>query len=103
MGRLWPEGVPQIRNEHGSACETDFVSPVTGYAHDEAGNRPKRSLGVYLGMVGHKIPKLRGQAVEGMCAPKSIARLPRQHQTLVQQEARLVIGTQLNGDPSLSK
>jgi hypothetical protein len=39
--RLWPEGVPQIRNEHGSAY-------VTGYAHDEAGNL------IYLGMVGHK-------------------------------------------------
>jgi len=38
---LWPEGVPQIRNEHGSAY-------VTGYAHDEAGNL------IYLGMVGHK-------------------------------------------------
>ncbi len=38
---LWLEGVPQIRNEHGSAY-------VTGYAHDEAGNL------VYLGMVGHK-------------------------------------------------
>jgi hypothetical protein len=41
IDRLWPEGVPQIRNEHGSAY-------VTGYAHDEAGNL------VYLGMVGHK-------------------------------------------------
>ena len=41
LDRLWPEGVPQIRNEHGSAY-------VTGYAHDEAGNL------VYLGMVGHK-------------------------------------------------
>jgi hypothetical protein len=41
VDRLWPEGVPQIRNEHGSAY-------VTGYAHDEAGNL------VYLGMVGHK-------------------------------------------------
>jgi len=39
--RLWPDGVPQIRNEHGSAY-------VTGYAHDEAGNL------IYLGMVGHK-------------------------------------------------
>jgi hypothetical protein len=38
---LWPDGVPQIRNEHGSAY-------VTGYAHDEAGNL------IYLGMVGHK-------------------------------------------------
>ena len=38
---MWPIGVPQIRNEHGSAC-------ITGYAHDEAGNL------VYLGMVGHK-------------------------------------------------
>jgi hypothetical protein len=42
IDRLWPEGVPQIRNEHGSAY-------VTGYAHDEAGNL------VYLGMVGHKL------------------------------------------------
>lgn len=41
VDRLWPEGVPQIRNEHGSAY-------VTGYAHDEAGNL------IYLGMVGHK-------------------------------------------------
>ncbi len=41
IDRLWSEGVPQIRNEHGSAY-------VTGYAHDEAGNL------VYLGMVGHK-------------------------------------------------
>jgi hypothetical protein len=41
VDRLWPDGVPQIRNEHGSAY-------VTGYAHDEAGNL------VYLGMVGHK-------------------------------------------------
>jgi hypothetical protein len=41
VDRLWLEGVPQIRNEHGSAY-------VTGYAHDEAGNL------VYLGMVGHK-------------------------------------------------
>ena len=41
IDRLWPEGVPQIRNEHGSAY-------VTGYAHDEAGNL------AYLGMVGHK-------------------------------------------------
>jgi len=41
VDRLWPEGVPQIRNEHGSVY-------VTGYAHDEAGNL------VYLGMVGHK-------------------------------------------------
>lgn len=41
VDRLWPEGVPQVRNEHGSAY-------VTGYAHDEAGNL------VYLGMVGHK-------------------------------------------------
>jgi hypothetical protein len=32
LDRLWPEGVPQIRNEHGSAF-------FTGYAHDEAGNR----------------------------------------------------------------
>jgi hypothetical protein len=39
--RLWPDGIPQIRNEHGSAY-------VTGYAHDEAGNL------IYLGMVGHK-------------------------------------------------
>jgi len=39
---LWPEGVPQIRNEHGSAY-------VTGYALDEAGNL------IYLGMVGHKM------------------------------------------------
>jgi len=38
---LRPDGVPQMRNEHGSAY-------VTGYAHDEAGNL------VYLGMVGHK-------------------------------------------------
>ena len=38
IDRLWPEGVPQIRNEHGSAY-------VTGYAHDEAGNL------IYLGMV----------------------------------------------------
>lgn len=41
LDRLWTDGVPQIRNEHGSAY-------VTGYAHDEAGNL------VYLGMVGHK-------------------------------------------------
>ncbi|MEM2112252.1 MAG: hypothetical protein QXX08_10330, partial [Candidatus Bathyarchaeia archaeon] len=41
VDRLWPEGVPQIRNEHGSAC-------VTGYALDNSGNL------VYLGMVGHK-------------------------------------------------
>jgi hypothetical protein len=41
LDRLWPDGVPQIRNEHGSAY-------VTGYAHDEAGNL------IYLGMVGHK-------------------------------------------------
>ncbi|MDI6696231.1 MAG: hypothetical protein QME21_14390 [Anaerolineales bacterium] len=41
VDRLWPDGVPQIRNEHGSAY-------VTGYAHDEAGNL------IYLGMVGHK-------------------------------------------------
>jgi hypothetical protein len=40
-GRLWPDRVPQIKNENGSAY-------VTGYAHDEAGNL------VYLGMVGHK-------------------------------------------------
>jgi len=39
--RLWPDGVPQIRNEHGSAY-------VTGYAHDDAGNL------IYLGVVGHK-------------------------------------------------
>ena len=38
---MWPDGVPQIRNEYGSAY-------VTGYAHDEAGNL------IYLGMVGHK-------------------------------------------------
>jgi hypothetical protein len=41
IDRLWPDGVPQIRNEHGSAY-------VTGYALDEAGNL------IYLGMVGHK-------------------------------------------------
>ena len=41
IDRLWPEGVPQIRNEHGLAY-------VTGYAHDEEGNL------IYLGMVGHK-------------------------------------------------
>jgi hypothetical protein len=41
IDRLWPEGVPQIRNEHGSAY-------VTGYTHDDAGNV------IYLGMVGHK-------------------------------------------------
>jgi hypothetical protein len=41
VDRLWPEGVPQIRNEHGTAY-------VTGYAHDEAGNL------IYLGIVGHK-------------------------------------------------
>jgi hypothetical protein len=41
VDRLWADGVPQIRTEHGSAY-------VTGYAHDEAGNL------VYLGMVGHK-------------------------------------------------
>ncbi len=41
VDRLWPEGVPQIRNEHGAAY-------VTGYALDEAGNL------IYLGMVGHK-------------------------------------------------
>lgn len=40
--RLWQDGVPQIRNEHGSAY-------VTGYALDEAGNL------IYLGMVGHKM------------------------------------------------
>jgi hypothetical protein len=38
---LRPDGVPQIRNEHGSAY-------VTGYAHDDAGNL------IYLGVVGHK-------------------------------------------------
>ena len=38
---LWPDGVPQIRNEYGSAY-------VTGYAHDDAGNL------IYLGIVGHK-------------------------------------------------
>jgi hypothetical protein len=53
VDRLWPEGVPQIRNEHGSASETHFVSPVTGYAHDEAGKRPKLCLGIYLGIFGH--------------------------------------------------
>lgn len=41
IDQLWPVGVPQIRNEHGSAY-------VTGYAHDEAGNL------IYLGMIGHK-------------------------------------------------
>lgn len=41
VDRLWPDGVPQIRNEHGSAY-------VTGYAHDDAGNL------IYLGIVGHK-------------------------------------------------
>jgi hypothetical protein len=41
VDRLWPEGVPQIRNEHGSAY-------VIGYAHDDAGNL------IYLGVVGHK-------------------------------------------------
>lgn len=41
VDRLWPEGAPPIRNEHGSAY-------VTGYAHDDAGNL------IYLGMVGHK-------------------------------------------------
>jgi len=41
VDRLLPEGIPQIRNEHGSAY-------VTGYAHDDAGNL------IYLGMVGHK-------------------------------------------------
>lgn len=41
VDRLWPDGVPQIRNEHGSAY-------VTGYALDAAGNL------IYLGMVGHK-------------------------------------------------
>jgi hypothetical protein len=41
VDRLWPEGVPQIRNEYGSAY-------VTGYVPDEAGNL------VYLGIVGHK-------------------------------------------------
>ena len=41
VDRLWPEGVPKIRNEHSSAY-------VTGYAHDDAGNL------IYLGMVGHK-------------------------------------------------
>ena len=41
VDRLWPEGVPQIRNGHGLAY-------VTGYAHDEDGNL------IYLGMVGHK-------------------------------------------------
>lgn len=41
IDRLWPDGVPQIRNEHGSAY-------VTGYSLDEAGNL------IYLGMVGHK-------------------------------------------------
>jgi hypothetical protein len=48
VDRLWLENVPQIRNEHDWASETHFVSPVTGYAHDKAGNL------VYLGMVGHK-------------------------------------------------
>jgi hypothetical protein len=38
---LWPDQIPQIKNEHGAAY-------VTGYAHDEAGNL------IYLGMVGHK-------------------------------------------------
>lgn len=41
VDRLWPEGVPQIRNEHGSAN-------VTGYAQDEADNL------IYLGMDGRK-------------------------------------------------
>jgi hypothetical protein len=41
IDRLWPDGVPQIRNEHGSAY-------VTGYALDDAGNL------IYLGIVGHK-------------------------------------------------
>lgn len=41
VDRLWPEGVPQICNEHGSAY-------VTGYSLDDAGNL------IYLGMVGHK-------------------------------------------------
>jgi hypothetical protein len=48
VDRLWPDGVLRIRNEHASAY-------VTGYAHDEAGNRPKLRLGVYLRMVGHKM------------------------------------------------
>jgi len=38
VDRLWPEGIPQIRNEHGSAY-------VTGYSHDEAGNL------IYLGLI----------------------------------------------------
>lgn len=41
VDRLFPDGAPQIRNEHGSAY---FI----GYAHDDAGNL------VYLGMVGQK-------------------------------------------------
>ncbi len=41
VDRLWPDGVPQIRNEHASAY-------VTSYAYDDAGNP------VYLGMVRHK-------------------------------------------------
>jgi hypothetical protein len=50
IDRLWPEGVPQMRNDHGSAY-------VTGYAHDEAGNLVPDLWGlVYLGMVGRKIP-----------------------------------------------
>lgn len=41
VNQLWPDGVQQIRNEHG-------LAHVTGFAHDEAGNL------IYLGMVGHK-------------------------------------------------
>jgi hypothetical protein len=41
LDRLWPEGVPQVHNEHGSVY-------ITGYAHDEASNL------VYLGIVGNK-------------------------------------------------
>jgi hypothetical protein len=61
VDRLWPEGVPQIRNEHGSCHWRSSASlkqsmkrfslhglPVTGFAHDDAGNL------IYLGMVGHK-------------------------------------------------
>jgi hypothetical protein len=46
---LWSDGVPQIRNEHGSAY-------VTGYFHDNAGNL------IYLVMGGHKtvLESIRG-------------------------------------------
>ena len=74
VDRLWPDGVPQIRNEHGSAY-------VTGYAHDDAGNL------IYLGMVGHKTvlefdPGYRpGQAAQE-ALPARQAGLPAGHPLL---------------------